>query len=206
MSILGGSTDRRRSGASAPEVTPYASASPPGDASAGGSTGAAYPRPAPTRPTPEDEGRSELRRRRDALSEQVTELHWDLGGLAYEMAIRDHFRLDVLMRRAAVLQERDAELAEVERLLRLEESASAGSCPHCGAPHSRGALYCWQCGATLMERAQTATPTPSAGEGPTAVMDALIAPVASAMDRASTQLTAGDPEADGALGAERPSP
>lgn len=65
----------------------------------------------------EAEGRSELRRRRDVLAEQVTELHWDLGGLAYEMAIRDHFRLDVLIRRAAILQERDAELAEVERSL-----------------------------------------------------------------------------------------
>ncbi len=110
------------------------------------------PNPSPVRATPESGGRSELARRRDALAEQVTELHWDLGGLAYEMAIRDHFRLDVLVRRAAVLQERDAELAEVERLLRLEESASAGACPHCSAPHSRGALFCWQCGATLMER------------------------------------------------------
>ncbi len=106
--------------------------------------------------TPETEGRSQLARRRDELAEQVTELHWDLGGLAYEMAIRDHFRLDVLVRRAAVLQERDAELAEVERLLRLEESASAGNCAHCGAPHSRGALFCWQCGATLMERSSSA--------------------------------------------------
>ena len=52
--------------------------------------------------------RSDLQRRRDALAEQVTELHWDLGGLTYEMAIRDHFRLDVLVRRAAILQERDA--------------------------------------------------------------------------------------------------
>jgi hypothetical protein len=100
----------------------------------------------------EGEGRSELRRRRDTLAEQVAELHWDLGGLAYEMAIRDHFRLDVLVRRAAVLQERDAELAEAERLLRMEESASVGNCSHCGAPHSRGAPFCWQCGATLMER------------------------------------------------------
>src|SRR5258708_34952788 len=98
------------------------------------------------------DGRSGLRSRRDALAEQVTELHWDLGGLAYEMAIRDHFRLDVLVRRAAMLQEHDAELAEVERLLRLEEGAVAGSCPTCGAPHSRGAVFCWQCGATLMER------------------------------------------------------
>jgi hypothetical protein len=94
----------------------------------------------------------DLRRRRDALAEQVTELHWDLGGLAYEMAIRDHFRLDVLVRRAALLQERDAELAEVERLLRGEENQVAGSCPNCSAPHSRGAVYCWQCGTTLMER------------------------------------------------------
>ena len=76
----------------------------------------------------------------------MTELHWDLGGLAYEMAIRDHFRLDVLVRRAAVLQERDAELAEVERLLRMEQDGVAGSCPRCAAPHSRGALFCWQCG------------------------------------------------------------
>lgn len=124
--------------------------------------------------SPEIEGLSELRRRRDSLAEQVTELHWDLGGLAYEMAIRDHFRLDVLVRRAAVLQERDAELAELERLLRLEESASAGSCPHCAAPHSRGALFCWQCGATLMERSSS---TALAGEGDsTAIMDALLAP------------------------------
>jgi hypothetical protein len=125
---------------------------------------------------PESAGRSELLRRRDVLAEQVTELHWDLGGLAYEMAIRDHFRLDVLVRRAAVLQERDAELAELERLLRLEESASAGSCPHCAAPHSRGALFCWQCGATLMERSPS---TAVGGEGDsTAIMDALLEPKA----------------------------
>jgi hypothetical protein len=95
-------------------------------------------------------GRSELRRRRDELAEQVAQLHWDLGGLTYEMAIRDHFRLDVLVRRAALLQERDAELAELERLLRLEDGASAGACANCSAPHSRGAVFCWQCGAALM--------------------------------------------------------
>jgi len=106
----------------------------------------------PPPPPPAGDPSSTLRRRRDALAEQVTEQQWDLGGLAYEMAIRDHFRIDVLVRRAAQLQERDAELAEVERLLRLEESASAGACPHCAAPHSRGALFCWQCGATLMEQ------------------------------------------------------
>ncbi|HTZ65346.1 MAG TPA: zinc ribbon domain-containing protein [Solirubrobacteraceae bacterium] len=98
------------------------------------------------------DSRTALRQRRDALAEEVIELHWDLGGLAYEMAIRDHFRLDVLVRRAALLQERDAELAEVERLLAMEDTATIGDCPQCGAPHSRGAVFCWQCGVALMER------------------------------------------------------
>jgi hypothetical protein len=117
---------------------------------------------------------SALRQRRRELAAQVLELHWDLGGLAYEMAIRDHFRLDVLVRRAALLQERDAELAEVERLLRLEEGASAGVCPTCGAPHSRGALFCWQCGTTLMDSAPSsslATPTPSHSAAASMVRD-----------------------------------
>ena len=57
---------------------------------------------------------AELRRRCQELAERVATLHWDLGGLTYEMAIRDHFRLDVLVRKAAELQEADAELGEVE--------------------------------------------------------------------------------------------
>jgi hypothetical protein len=95
---------------------------------------------------------SQLCRRREQLAQEVAELHWNLGGLAYEMAIRDHFRLDVLIRRAAMLQERDAELAEVERMLHMQESGSAGNCPGCGAVRSRGAVFCWQCGAQVMER------------------------------------------------------
>jgi hypothetical protein len=89
--------------------------------------------------------------RRDRLAARVAELQWDLGGLAYEMAIRDHFRPDVLARRAAELQRADAELGEVERLLRLEESGAAGECPACGAVHSRSAVFCWQCGARLLD-------------------------------------------------------
>ncbi len=112
-----------------------------------------------------------LAARRDALAAEVAELHWDLGGLAYEMAIRDHFRLDVLVRRAAVLQERDAELAEIERLLRMEQGGAAGSCPSCGAPHSRGAIFCWQCGARLMEKLAS---TVVAGRDGTAPMDELL--------------------------------
>src|ERR1700740_2338028 len=63
---------------------------------------------------------AQLERRREELAAQVAELHWDLGGLAYEMAVRDHFRNDILVSRAAQLQERDAELAEVERKLGYE--------------------------------------------------------------------------------------
>jgi hypothetical protein len=97
-------------------------------------------------------GSPELRERRDRLAERFAELQWDLGGLAYEMAARDHFRLDVLVRVAARLQEVDAELAEVERLLRLDEAGAAGSCSSCGALYARGAVFCWQCGADLIAR------------------------------------------------------
>jgi hypothetical protein len=149
-----------------PPVPKGAVARPPA-ASTPGSSGA---------PVTQESARTELQRKRDTLAEQVTEMHWDLGGLAYEMAIRDHFRLDVLVRRAAALQERDAELAEVERLLRMERDGVAGSCPACGAPHSRGAVYCWQCGATLMER--LSSDANAQGEDSTSVMDALLAPQA----------------------------
>lgn len=98
----------------------------------------------------EQEARSALRIKRDEIAERVAGLTWDLGGLTYEMAIRDHFRLEVLVRRAAELQEADAELGEVERLLAIEETAVTGSCRSCGAEHSRGAVYCWKCGQPLL--------------------------------------------------------
>ncbi len=99
---------------------------------------------------PRQQGPVDLRRRRDQLEAQVAELQFDLGGLVYEMAIRNRIRIDVLVARAAVLQDADAELAEVERILRLEESSTAGACASCGAPHSSGAAFCWQCGRTLL--------------------------------------------------------
>lgn len=98
----------------------------------------------------------ELERRRDSLAAQLTELQWNLGGLAYEMAIRDHFRLDVLNRQAAKLQQVDAELAEIERLLRLGEAGAAGACGSCGALYARGAVFCWQCGKDLMPQSSAA--------------------------------------------------
>jgi hypothetical protein len=102
-------------------------------------------------------GPAELVERRRVLQEQFAELQWNLGGVAYEMAIRDHFRLDLLVRRAAQLQQIDAELGEVERLLRLEQAGAAGACPSCEALHGRGAVFCWQCGGSLMEQATVST-------------------------------------------------
>lgn len=93
----------------------------------------------------------DLERRRDELTARLAELQWDLGGLLYEMATRNHIRVDVLVRHAAVLQEVDCELGEVERILRMEETGAAGECGSCSAPHSGGAAYCWQCGQPLLE-------------------------------------------------------
>jgi hypothetical protein len=96
----------------------------------------------------------DLVRRRDQLAARVSELQFDLGGLAYEMVIRNQVRVDLLARRAALLQEADAELGEVERLLRMEQTGAAGACGICAAPHSPGATYCWQCGQPLLQQLQ----------------------------------------------------
>lgn len=99
---------------------------------------------------------AELRSRRLTLAERVAGLTWDLGGLTYEMAVRDHYRLEVLSRRAAELQKADAELGEVERLLGAAEAGVHGQCRSCGAVHSRGAAYCWHCGAGLLQEVRPA--------------------------------------------------
>jgi hypothetical protein len=94
----------------------------------------------------------DLERRRDQLTARVAELQWDLGGLVYEMATRDRMRVDILVKRAALLQEADAELSEVQRILRMDKTGTAGTCGACGAPHSSGAVFCWQCGHPLLEQ------------------------------------------------------
>jgi hypothetical protein len=104
---------------------------------------------------PSDADVVDLQRRREQLGARVAELQWDLGGLVYEMATRDRIRVDVLVRRAAELQNVDAELSEVERILRLEQTSTAGECASCGAPHSNGAAYCWQCGQPLLQEVHT---------------------------------------------------
>jgi hypothetical protein len=108
----------------------------------------------PPPPTPSDSEMIDLRRRRDQLTARVAELQFDLGGLVYEMAVRDQIRVDVLVQRAAVLQDADAELGEVERILRMDQTGAAGSCPACGAPHSPSAAFCWQCGSQLLQQVQ----------------------------------------------------
>jgi chorismate mutase len=94
----------------------------------------------------------DLQRRRDQLVARVAELQWDLGGLVYEMAVRNSIRVEVIVKRAVVLQDADAELSEVERILRMEETGAAGACANCGAPHSSGATFCWQCGKPLLQQ------------------------------------------------------
>ena len=59
----------------------------------------------------------DLEQRRDQLTARVAELQWDLGGLVYEMAVRDRIRVDLLIDRAAQLQDADAELNEIERII-----------------------------------------------------------------------------------------
>lgn len=111
--------------------------------------------PASAPPAAEADRTVDLRRRRDQLAARMAELQWDLGGLVYEMAIRDSIRTNVIVQRAAALQDVDAELGEVERILRMEETGAAGECKTCAAPHSSGAVYCWQCGSTLLELVPT---------------------------------------------------
>jgi hypothetical protein len=104
----------------------------------------------------------ELLSQREELARKFAELQWDLGGMAYEMAARDHYRLDVLNKQAAKLQEVDAELGQVERLLKLGEAGAAGNCPACGALQARGAVFCWQCGNELKPARQATEAKPKA--------------------------------------------
>lgn len=106
------------------------------------------PEPVQKQPAPAPENK-ELQSQRDRLLEKFTVMQADLGGAFYEMAIRDHVRLDVLTRKAAELQRVDAELLAVERLLELERSDAAGLCPSCSSPYGPADRFCPQCGHSL---------------------------------------------------------
>lgn len=101
----------------------------------------------PSEPLPENK---DLVAQRDRLLEKFTVMQADLGGAFYEMAIRDHVRLDVLTRKAAELQRVDAELLAVERQLEVERTDAAGHCPTCNAPFGHGDRFCPQCGSSLV--------------------------------------------------------
>ncbi len=91
----------------------------------------------------------ELAAARQRLSERFALMQSELGGLFYEMAIRDHVQMDVLIEKAAALQRVDAELAQIEHLAAAPDAAIGGNCPSCGAVHARGAAFCSQCATQL---------------------------------------------------------
>jgi hypothetical protein len=91
----------------------------------------------------------ELIAERDRLLEKFTVMQADLGGAFYEMAIRDHVKMDVLTRKAADLQRLDMELGEVEEALELQRSDSTGACADCGTEFQPGARFCSACGEEL---------------------------------------------------------
>jgi ribosomal protein L40E len=99
----------------------------------------------------------DIRRRRDQLHARVAELQWDLGGLVYEMATRNRIRVDVLVKQAVELQNADSELSEIERILKTEQTGTAGICASCNAPHSSGAVFCWQCGHQIVRQVETSS-------------------------------------------------
>ena len=127
--------------------------------------------PAAAQPVARPADASALMQRRAQLAGRFGELQSDLGGLAYEMAIRDHFRLDVLVRRAAELQAVDSELSSVEQRLGMATASATTSCPSCGSAVQLGAQYCGRCGSSLAQsasgaRAQPPASSPSAPASP----------------------------------------
>jgi hypothetical protein len=59
----------------------------------------------------------ELVAERDRLTERFVLMQSELGGLFYEMAIRDHLQLDLLVERAAAMQKVEAELQRLDHQL-----------------------------------------------------------------------------------------
>ncbi len=117
-------------------------------------------REAAREPAAGEQGDRELLARRERLTERFALLQADLGGVFYEMAIRDHVRMDVLTRKAAELQRVDADLAQVERELRgnpLPPAPPTGACPACATPHAAQARFCASCGQPLAGAAPGAT-------------------------------------------------
>jgi len=114
-----------------------------------GRTPAAAPAAAPQA----ESGSAELLAQRERLTERFALMQAELGGLFYEMAIRDHITLEVLIEKAAALQRIDIELAQIGYLLDTGDRSIGGHCPSCGLAHARGAAFCSQCAAPLEQQA-----------------------------------------------------
>jgi hypothetical protein len=93
----------------------------------------------------------ELLAQRERLTERFALMQSELGGLFYEMAIRDHVQMDVLITKAAALQRVDSELAQLEHLLHEGTTGVGGKCPTCSATYARGAAFCSQCATALTQ-------------------------------------------------------
>jgi hypothetical protein len=93
-------------------------------------------------------GDRELLAKRERLIERFAAMQLDLGGVYYEMAIRDHLRDEVLIRKAAEMQRVDAELRQVEGVLD-SGGSGANKCPSCDALYAPGAAFCSQCGGAV---------------------------------------------------------
>ena len=91
----------------------------------------------------------QLLAKRDRLIERFAAMQLDLGGAYYEMAIRDHFNNDVLIRKAAEMQRVDAELRVLEGVLD-GGGSSASRCPACDAVSAAGAAFCSHCGSSML--------------------------------------------------------
>jgi hypothetical protein len=109
----------------------------------------ATPAPSATPEQAPNSANAELLAQRDRLTERFALMQSELGGLFYEMAIRDHVKLDVLVEKAAALQRVDIDLGQVGYLLKEADGAVGGHCPRCGLAHARGAAFCSQCAAPL---------------------------------------------------------
>jgi hypothetical protein len=111
---------------------------------------APVPAPAPAAGAPSPS--AELLAQRERLTERFALMQSELGGLFYEMAVRDHITLEVLIEKAAALQRVDIELAQLGYLLDSGDRSIGGHCPSCGLAHARGAAFCSQCASPLEQQ------------------------------------------------------
>jgi hypothetical protein len=91
----------------------------------------------------------ELLAQRDRLVERFAVMQSELGGLFYEMAIRDHIRIEILLPKAAALQRLDSELGQLQRMIETGIASVGGNCRECGGVYAPGAAFCAQCGSAL---------------------------------------------------------